>query len=170
MPFLLQQWLVISCCHLLYVMFDLCDIGKVNVCVCVYPRTQACDLLNWCQGNVFLIASKKCYTADWQVTNNWPAALWLWVHEEREMYMDGWANVRIWREGVFHPLISEAAGVLLLGLGGQGRDINGWFTSAFLWSRSRLQAFSRFRFTDLENVSTVWSPDYTVGKYCIMVH
>lgn len=28
------------------------------------------------------------------------------------------------RGGVFHPLISEAAGVLLLGLGGQGCDVN----------------------------------------------
>lgn len=37
--------------------------------------------------------------------------------------MDGRDSVRVWRE-VFHPLISEAAGALLSGLGGQGCDMN----------------------------------------------
>lgn len=37
--------------------------------------------------------------------------------------MDGRGSVRVWRE-VSHPLISEAAGVLLSGLGGQGCDMN----------------------------------------------
>ncbi len=32
--------------------------------------------------------------------------------------------MRVWRGGVFHPLISEAAGVLLSGPGGQGCDVN----------------------------------------------
>ncbi len=32
--------------------------------------------------------------------------------------------MRVGRGGVFHPLISEAAGVLLSGLSGQGCDVN----------------------------------------------
>lgn len=32
------------------------------MCVCVYPGTEACDLLRWYLRNVFLIASKPCYT------------------------------------------------------------------------------------------------------------
>lgn len=38
--------------------------------------------------------------------------------------MGGRDNVRVWREGVFHFLISEAAGVLLSGLGGQACAMN----------------------------------------------
>lgn len=38
--------------------------------------------------------------------------------------MDGLDNVRLWREGVFHFLISEAAGVRPSGLGGQACDMN----------------------------------------------
>lgn len=38
--------------------------------------------------------------------------------------MDGQDNVRARRVGVFHFLISEAAGVRLSGLGGQACDMN----------------------------------------------
>lgn len=50
-------------------------------------------------------------------------------HTGREEYkMDGWENARVRRGGVFHPLISEAAGVLLSGLDGHLCDVNVWST------------------------------------------
>lgn len=64
--------------------------------------------------------------------------------------MDERNNVRVWRGGVFHFLISEAAGVRLSGLGGQACDMNVGLRRSFLCWRRCLYVSSRIRFTGLE--------------------
>lgn len=49
--------------------------------------------------------------------------------------MDRRDNVREWREGLFHFLISEAACVLLSGLGGQACDSDSHFFAGDAVSR-----------------------------------
>lgn len=110
--------------------------AKFWMCVCVYRGTQVCDLLHCYLGNVFLIVPKPCYTRR-LAGHKWLASCSVAVGTTgRENYkMDGWENVRVQRGGVFHPLISEAAGVLLSGLDGQASDLNVWSAAHLLKQR-----------------------------------
>lgn len=125
------------------VTFDVCDKGNICACVCEYVHLSR-DSLLWfvvyCRyhGNVFLIASKPYYTTApllpqtgrSQITGQLLCGC---EHVRREEYK--WTDETMYEDGgkeFFHPLISEAAGVLLSGLGGQRCDMNVWFRRPLL--------------------------------------
>lgn len=83
--------------------------------------------------------------------------------------MCGWeeeGKSRRWK-GVFQALSSEAAGVLLSEIGGQGCGMNVWFTpptfSLFYLFPSEEQSYLQvLRFTCWEGISTARNPNITV--------
>lgn len=124
-----QQWLVISSCHLCTIWFVWLVRQSLFACV---SRDSGLWFVALVPGKCILNCTETLLhpqTGRSQITSQLLCGC---GHAGREEYkMDGWENVIVGRGGVFHPLISEAAGVLLSGVDGQGCDVNVWSTPPF---------------------------------------